>query len=269
MRSRRFSFAILELLEDRNVARRVEKSLHSSSKASRDRALEILSHMGDREAAHLLVLIHEAGPLEERISTVSEILQLASEPGETIRAALDSENTWTAMAARAVGTKRTDNAQETSLMEKLLALKQVPLFAQLSLEQLEAIQKISVEVEYLSNELIMREMDRGGDLFLLIDGRVRIFQKYGTPNETLLGTQSAISYFGEMAAIDDQPRSATVVASERSRVLRLDGESLKELIRQMPEISFEILLVVIGSRVRTAELRLAELKDSIASAKSG
>ena len=60
-----------------------------------------------------------------------------------------------------------------------------------------------------------------------------------------------------MAARDDQPRSATVVAAERSRMLRLEGESLKELITQMPEISFEIMRVLTG-RVRRAERRLAE-----------
>jgi CRP-like cAMP-binding protein len=71
----------------------------------------------------------------------------------------------------------------------------------------------------------------------------------------LLSSVNAISYFGEMAALDDQPRSATVIAAERSRMLRLDGESLKELIRQMPEISFEIMRILTG-RVRRAESRL-------------
>jgi CRP-like cAMP-binding protein len=161
------------------------------------------------------------------------------------------------MAAHAVDSPDSNNSYEVGLMERLLALKQVPLFSQLSLEQLEAIQQISSEVEYLANETIVKEGDRGGELYLLIDGKVRIFKDYGTLKETSINTVSAVGYFGEMAALDDRPRSATVVAAERSRMLRLDGESLKELIRQMPEISFEIMRVLTG-RVRRAEERLAD-----------
>jgi HEAT repeat protein len=263
MRNRRFAFSILELLEDRNVARKVEKSLHSSSPRDRGDALEVLSHMGDREAASLLVLAHETGPVEDRLPAVSEIIELPADPVSALAVLSDSENGWLAMAAGAVGSAGTRTREEASLMERLLALKQIPLFSQLSLEQLEAVQRISSEVEYLANETIMREGDRGGDLYLLIDGMVTIFKDYRTPNETMLSKVSAISYFGEMAAIDDRPRSATVVASERSRLLRLDGESLKDLIRQMPEISFEIMLIL-TARVRSAEKRLAEMKESLA-----
>jgi CRP/FNR family cyclic AMP-dependent transcriptional regulator len=140
-------------------------------------------------------------------------------------------------------------------MERLLALKQVPLFSQLSLEQLEAVRQITREVEYLANETIVKEGDRGGELYLLIDGKVRMYKDYGTLNERSLNTVSAVSYFGEMAALDDRPRSATVVAAEPSRMLCLARESLKDLIRQMPEISFEIMRVL-TTRVRTAEDRL-------------
>ena len=142
-------------------------------------------------------------------------------------------------------------------MERLLALKQVPLFAQLSLEQLEAIQQISKELEYLEHETIFKEGDRGGDLYLLIEGTVRIVKDLETPQERLLSTVAAVSYFGEMAALDDEPRSASVVAAEPSRMLRLEGDSLKELIQQMPEISFEIMRVL-TARVRAAEKRLTD-----------
>jgi len=140
-------------------------------------------------------------------------------------------------------------------MERLLALKQVPLFSHLSLEQLEAVQQITHEVEYMANETIVKEGDPGGELYLLIEGRVRIYKDYGTLKERSLSTVSAVSYFGEMAAIDDEPRSATVVSAVRSRMLCLEGESLKDLIRQMPEISFEIMRVL-TARVREAESRL-------------
>jgi hypothetical protein len=255
MRNRRIAFRILELIEDRRVVRRVERSLRSNSARARGDALEVLSHLGDREAASLLVLFHETGPLEDRLPAVTEILSIPMNDGDAITVSRDVDNSWVAMAASAVDSPEACTTYEVSLMERLLALKQVPLFSQLSLEQLEAVQQISSEVEYLANEIIVKEGEPGGELYLLIDGKVRIYKGYGTLGETLLSSVNAISYFGEMAALDDQPRSATVVAAERSRMLRLDGESLKELIRQMPEISFEIMRVLTG-RVRRAESRL-------------
>ena len=67
--------------------------------------------------------------------------------------------------------------------------------------------------------------------------------------------------FGEMALFDDSPRSATVVATRPSCLLSLRGERLKELILDMPEISFELMRVLTG-RVRTVEQRLAELSPA-------
>ena len=68
----------------------------------------------------------------------------------------------------------------------------------------------------------------------------------------MLRALTAVDYFGEMAILDDQPRSATIVARERSRLLVLEGASLKELILQMPDIAFEILREL-SARVRAAE----------------
>ncbi len=141
-------------------------------------------------------------------------------------------------------------------MERLLALRQISLFSHLSLEQLEAVHRVSTEVEYLSDEVIVREGEQGDRLFLLLEGRVRVLKNYRSQNETLLNEFSALGYFGEMAILDGKSRSASIVTSERSRVLRLDGDRLRELLIQIPEISFEIFRVL-TSRIREAEARLA------------
>lgn len=257
MRGRRLAFRILELTENPNVARRVDKALQLGSPRAQGDALEVLSHLGDREAANLLVLIHEAGPLEERLLEVVEIASVPRNVEEVLTAARESESRWVEMAARVATAPLGSHAREEEIMERLLALKQVPLFSHLSLEQLEAVRQITREVEYLANEVIVKEGEPGGELYLLIEGEVRIFKNYDTPQVRPLGTMCAVSYFGEMAALDDEPRSATVVATEPSRMLCLDGENLKDLICQMPEISLEIMRVL-TARVRSAESRLGE-----------
>ena len=137
-------------------------------------------------------------------------------------------------------------------MERLLALKEIPLFKNLSLDQLEAVHQIAKEVEYLPGEVILRQGERGDELYLLVEGRVRVFTNYGLPNEDEKPQQSAVSSFGEMAVLHDGTRTATVVAADRSHLLCLDGNSLRELLMQMPEISFEMFRVLV-ERVRTAE----------------
>ena len=142
-------------------------------------------------------------------------------------------------------------------MERLLALKQVPLFATLSLDQLEAVHQITREATYLRGEVIMREGDPGGELYLLLEGTRAVWKNHGTPRATLLSTIAAVSYFGEMAILDDEPRSATVVAVERARLLSLDGRSLKELSTRCRR-SRSRSSAVLTSRVRAAEKRLAD-----------
>jgi len=252
MRSRRLAFGILEFLTEPTTVRWVDRALHHGSFRARGDALEVLSHLGDRQAAQLLVLAHERGALEDKLPEVLEVVEIPSDASGFVDAARESDNRWIQMAARAIAAPETSHREEEELMKKLMALKQVSLFANLSFEQLEAIQKVTREVEYLPNEPIVKEGQPGGELFLLVEGRVRVFKNFGTRDERYLGTQEAVSYFGEMAAIDDEPRSATVVAAERSRMLCLDGERLKDLIREMPEIALQIMRVL-TTRVRRAE----------------
>ena len=252
MRNRRMAFRALELIEEPSIIRRVGKALHRGSTRVRGDALEVLSNLGDRESARLLVMLHETGSLEEKMPRVLRSVPVPDTTEGLLEAARRSESRWIRMAAKAW-----DGADPTEevTMERLLALKQVPLFANLSLEQLEAIHRITREVDYEAGEILMREGDPGGDLFLLIEGSVRVYKNHGTDDETFLSDMSVGSYIGEMATLDDEPRSATVVTAEPSRVLLLEGGSLKELILQMPEISFEIFRVLTG-RVRAAESRL-------------
>ncbi len=64
-----------------------------------------------------------------------------------------------------------------------------------------------------------------------------------------------------MAVLCDEPRSATVVANEDARLLTLDGARVKELIYQMPEISFDFFRVL-TMRLNEANQRYQELAGS-------
>jgi len=257
MRHRRLAFLVLELLETPGLVRSVLKALRLGSPRARGDALEVLSNLGDREATALLGLVHESGSFAERAEKVGDTVSVPEDPAELLEGDRASESRWVRMAARAVEARARGILPEQELMDRLLALKQVPLFEELSLDQLEAVLRISREVELVPGEVVMKEGDPGGLLYILLEGSVRVVKDFGESNERLLATMSAVNYLGEMAILDDEPRSATAVAVGPARFLALDGASLKELILQMPEISFEIFRVL-TARIRQAESRLSE-----------
>jgi HEAT repeat protein len=251
-RNERITFRILELIEGSSVVRNIAKALRLGSSRSRGDALEILSHLGDREAASLLVIYHERGRLVDRIEIARKQVAAPDDPQQFINDARESKSRWIQMGALAFDFEAGQELPEEARMERLLALKEIPLFSNLSLDQLEAVHQITKEVEYLPGEVILKQGERGDELYLLIEGRVRIFTNRGLPSEIEKPEQSAVSSFGEMAVLHDGTRSATVVAADRSHLLRLDGNSLRELLIQMPEISLEMFRVLV-ERVRTAE----------------
>ncbi len=131
-------------------------------------------------------------------------------------------------------------AQNQLGRDAIRALREIPLFSRLNLDQMEAINLQMRESHYLRGEVVVREGEPAGELFLLFDGQTRAVSGYGTPDEVTLNVQNAPDYFGEMAILDERPRSATVVVTAEARLLALSGESFQDLMLQMPEISFEI-----------------------------
>jgi hypothetical protein len=262
LRERRLAFKALELLENPAVIQKVERELHVGTSLSRADALEVLSNLGDRQAASLLVLVHEAVPLEERLRIVSGLVVMPANLDEVLTAARRSELRWLRLAAQAYDPQGDETPLEEDTMQRLLALKRVGLFSHLSLEQLEAVNQVTQEAEYLAGEIILREGEPGEKLYLLLEGEVEIVKDHGTPHQRTLAEMSAVSYFGEMAILDSALRSATCVARSQARLLTLDGASLKALILQMPEISFAIF-PTLTTRVRAAEARLSEVESRL------
>jgi Cyclic nucleotide-binding domain len=262
LREQRLAFRALELIESPRVVRRVERALHYGGARSRGDALEVLSNLGDRETARLLVLMHEPGPFEERVTALAGAVALPESRSVFLAEASRSDDRWlrTALAADAPALGETPGP-ETAVMERLLALKRVPLFENLNLDQLEAVLRLAGDATFVPGEVIVRQGDPGGELYLLLEGSAEAWLDHGGANPQQLSTMPAGSYFGEMAILDDEPRSATVVAAEPARLLTLDGDSLKSLLLQMPEIAFEMLRVM-TSRVRASERRLVATRRS-------
>jgi quercetin dioxygenase-like cupin family protein len=214
----------------------------------------------------LVTFLHESSPLDDRIEAVRKVVSVSDEPQVLVAASRSSQERWIRMGAQACDSPPGESPEE-EVMERLLALKEIPLFKDLSLDQLEAVHQITTQVEYLPGEVIVREDEPGDQLYLLLEGRVRVVKKYGASNQDELRELTAGSYFGEMAILGGGKRSATIVTVERSHLLSLDGNSLRELLMQMPDISFEIFRVLVD-RVRAAEERSEDLSPAPISRRS-
>ena len=110
-------------------------------------------------------------------------------------------------------------------IEKVLILKSVDIFSSVPEAQLVDLATIVESVEFDAGDIIMNKGDLGTSMYIVVDGKVRIFE--GDQELGVLGNRAV---FGDLAALDPEPRAASVQAIEDCTLLRLEGESLYELM---------------------------------------
>ncbi|HUQ06747.1 MAG TPA: cyclic nucleotide-binding domain-containing protein [Kofleriaceae bacterium] len=136
-------------------------------------------------------------------------------------------------------------------IEKLVLLRQVPMFAELAPDQLEDLAEVVVERHFQPGSDLCREGDAGDAVFLLVKGKVKVFTGGGGDGrpERVLSELGPGACIGEMAVFDAAPRSATVRATERTRSLTLPGDDFKGLLNQRPEMS-QVIIAELVRRMR-------------------
>jgi len=98
--------------------------------------------------------------------------------------------------------------------------------------------------EYQDGEVIFNECDVGKEMFIIQSGKVKVTKKIMRETEEMETTLAILKkgdFFGEMALFEDRPRSATVMAMGKTRVLVIDKERLKSLIRENPDFALKML----------------------------
>jgi CRP/FNR family cyclic AMP-dependent transcriptional regulator len=137
-------------------------------------------------------------------------------------------------------------------MDDAEILSRVALFSLMKKRDLKRIAKLAKHHLYEKGDLIVREGERDGRLFVIISGHVSVVKDLGGSSEKTLRVLRSDNYFGEMALIDDYVRTASVVANDRTEVLSLDQWNIREEIRKYPAIAIE-LLQTLGRRLRAVE----------------
>ena len=131
-------------------------------------------------------------------------------------------------------------------------LSKISLFSLLKKKDLRRIAKLAHHQYFKKGDVIIREGDRDGRVFVIISGEVGVVKDMGKETEKLLAVFKSENYFGEMAILDDYMRAASVIAREDSEVVSLDQWNLREEILRNPSLAIE-LLQTLSRRLRKAQ----------------
>ena len=142
------------------------------------------------------------------------------------------------------------------------ALARVDLFSRLRFKELTQVAKCCREVRYSPGSVLISQGEQGAGLFIITKGTVRITRKNSSDGaEQVLGTAGIADIIGEMALLDDLPRSATVTAVDDVSVLVLPFGDFRVILRHIlstePDAGLE-LLATLSLRVRKCEQRAYE-----------
>jgi len=138
-------------------------------------------------------------------------------------------------------------------------LKQVPLFTNLTPEHLSLIAGLAAAKELKAGEHIFREGEIGAEMFVIAQGKVRISKTVPGIGEESLAILEPGNYFGEMALVDDTPRSADATAHSNCTLYAIQKADLEQLMAQHKDLAYELLWTF----VRTLSARLRETNDKI------
>ena len=222
---------LLELLDDGEsiVREAAVRALGAKSRLTRDVLAKVLNDP-DPVVRHAAVRAVSGGSTSQELPALdpSVLAQTTRGVGRP-----DAYATLDANAAMALLTR----------IEKMMLIRQVPIFSALAADDLEELATIVEERRVDANKDLFREGDPGDAVYVIVKGSMCVFtggQDDGRPRRVLseLGPGACI---GEMAVLDAAPRSATVRAMERTRTLRVPGEGFKRVMSERPEMSQAIV----------------------------
>ncbi len=218
----------------------VERGLLSDEVQARVEALETLINFGPGWLAGPLAQLLDPESLDSgsaRPLTNAELEALANHHDKWVKETAES-------VSRGAGDQ----------MKELIALKLVPLFSTLTLEQLASIDRLMVTRHYVKGESIFRKGDVGAEMYVVLEGEVRIHLDHDGL-EVTVARHGPSKVVGEMSVFDDQPRSASAQAAENTTVRVLRRDRMQAIVHEHPEVLLEFIKNL-SQRLRTMNEQL-------------
>jgi CRP/FNR family cyclic AMP-dependent transcriptional regulator len=131
--------------------------------------------------------------------------------------------------------------------EKLELLKRVPLLEGLGRREIEEVGRLADEIDVPAGRVLMREGETGTEFFVLVSGGVSI-ERGGVRVATMKGGD----FFGEIALLDEGPRTATATTTDPAKLLVLAHREFHALMDQFPAVR-TCVLAALATRIRNSE----------------
>ncbi|MFP4267355.1 MAG: ATP-binding protein [Spirochaetaceae bacterium] len=140
-------------------------------------------------------------------------------------------------------------------------LRNIPFFKNLSDDDIRQIMKYCRETEYTSGNIVFNEGDRADRFYIVMSGEVEVWKDYESSEADMLAVHGEGKLFGEMALVDDLPRSATVVSRTDTRMLFINDEEFQRLLEENSHIALSIVRSLSAMVRKSNETFLEDLRE--------
>ena len=253
----------------------LEESLQGKSHQYGIRALHAVGLLGDRESMNLAIENLQAPDASQRANVIEALDAISAKYRDVLQPLMklwEDESTenqkanwerllndpdeWIrecAAFAQSHGETNMEIPATLSLLERILCLKRVPLFANLSPVDLKQVASIAEEEFFSDGDELGHEGELGDVMFIIVSGEVRVCSMQNG-HEMEIARRKAGDYVGEMSIIGREPRMASLVAVGDVRTLCIDQKSFEGLLRERPEVSLSVIQVL-SQRLKEASLK--------------
>lgn len=261
-RARRDVLGLLVLTGRENLVGAVEVGRRRRS-AGRDAQVAELLELGlERDLSRLVVPLFERLSLRERVNVAERLGVLDHQAVESpLDAIVGLGDAHLRRCAQLIYGERfltkfpelaERDAPMVPLYERMRFLRSVPLFRDLTSDDVLQLAEKVEQVEHAEGEVVFLAGDPGEELYFVVRGKVAIVD-----GDVTLAEMGEREFFGELALLDHQARSADAVCREETSLLRLRGADLEELMARRPAAMREIVRVL-ARRLRATGRRVAE-----------
>jgi HEAT repeat protein len=240
------------LLGGRGAMSTAIESLSADDPAQRANALEVIETIGDRDLVRPLLALWEPAPLADAHVDWRERLLL--DPDDWIRScaawatgpAIDPDTTTVTATDHTTdrGGSVTETLATLPLMERVLFLRRVPLFADLPPQDLVPIATIASEQSYADADTIAEQGEPGDEMHIIVSGYVMVILRESDGHQQVLAVRAAGEVIGEMAVITSAPRMASLAAKGAVRLLSIERRPFEAMLRERPETALALMRVL-------------------------
>lgn len=162
--------------------------------------------------------------------------------------------------------------KKSELSDTMRVLSTVPIFSDLDNKELVEVEKIVHRRKYKKGEPIFRMGDPGLGMYIIVEGAVEIVEELENEERKHLADLNAGAFFGDLALLDEAPRSASALTKTDCDIIGFFRPDLVDLLYRKPHLGIKILWAlarVIGERLRNTNEQLTKTQREVKAPRHG